>query len=194
MKELLWNKHFFLFLRNLLEILSNTVPGLPGFSSTFACPFGECTKEDLKNRDIGDEKGRWTEGRPRTHAINCAHHQRYQALVTMYGEAKASKLQSTCFNVTHQPLQLHPDVHRPYIEIWGLDPLHLFLLGLFSKLLTLDLDSDLSINYFSGIMQQLLQRLEYLFHDEMKAWRKENDLRFENPEYVVLKHHNVGQQ
>ena len=113
-----------------MNIKSYIFPGLPGYGSTFACPFAECTKEDLKNTNIGDEKGRWTEGPPRSHASNCAHHERFKLLVEKYGEAKASKLQSTCANVTHAPIQLHPDVNRPYLEIWGLDPLHLFKLGL----------------------------------------------------------------
>ena len=46
------------------------------------------------------------------------------------------------------------------------------------KIIILGTWTDLSINYFSGIMQQLLQRLEYLFTEEMKDWRKANDLRF----------------
>ena len=35
--------------------------------------------------------------------------------------------------MTKSPIQLHPDPNKPYIEIWGLDPLHLFKLGLYLK-------------------------------------------------------------
>ena len=33
--------------------------------------------------------------------------------------------------------------------------------------------------YISGIIQQLLERLEYLFPDQMRAWRKEQNIRLE---------------
>ena len=94
---------------------------------------------------MGDEKGRWTEGRPRTHASNCAHYERYRDLVEKLGELKASKLQSTCCNVTHPPIKLHPDQDRPYLEIWGLDPLHLFLLGMYFKFIVLFLGLGLRL-------------------------------------------------
>ena len=84
-----------------------------------------CTgcRDDQQGRCPGGQEGRWNDGEDRCLWLSMKDH------AELIGSGLPREDAMLFNNQLNPPLPLHPDLHKPYWQYVGIDPLHVIVLG-----------------------------------------------------------------
>ena len=97
--------------------------GIMSHSSKHNCFICTGCRDDQQGRCPGGQEGRWNDGEDRCLWLSMKDH------AELIGSGLPREDAMLFNNQLNPPLPLHPDLHKPYWQYVGIDPLHVIVLG-----------------------------------------------------------------
>ena len=105
------------------QLKQSCLAGIMTHSSKHNCFICTGCREDQHGKCPGGPEGRWWDGEDRSLWLSMKDHA--ELMTSGLPREEAIKFN----NQLNPPLPLHPDLHKPYWQYIGIDPLHVIVLG-----------------------------------------------------------------